>query len=282
MRFGKTIKKIRLEKGLTQKNISEDIITLSYYSRIEREISEPTISVFLKILQRLNVNFDEFMFIHNNYRESSNDRLWFKLTELYHAGDIKTLTRYKKFLLHHSKEDASFVDLVNIVNLFILRLSKQNLEPVNTEPIVKRLMSLDNWTSSEVRLFTTIMDMLPIDTVIILVNHLLKKRNLYMKSKGYNSPYSKLLINSILLCINANYLKEAKLFINEYKRSLEVRDFYGYSMNKYFEGLLLTLQGEKEKGMKEVSEFFAICDFLKLNDFADKYRTFYDKIIDNL
>lgn len=276
MKFGKTIKKIRVEKRLTQKNVAEGIVTLSYYSRIERDISEPTVSVFLKILHRLNLDFDEFMFIHNNYRESSDEKLWFILTELYHSGDIQTLKKYKEFFLTNPNEDTT---IINIIDLFILRLSKQKIEPVNTESIVSRLMDIENWTSSEVKLFTTVMDMLPIDTVIILVNHLLKRRSLYMRSKGYNSPYSKILINSILLCIDTNHLKEAEMYLDTFKNMLEVRDFYGRSMHNYLDGLLLVLRGNKEAGEKKVCEFFSICDFIGLNSFSEKYRIFYNKII---
>lgn len=276
MKFGKTIKKIRTEKGLTQKSVAEGIVTLSYYSRIEREISEPTVSVFLKILHRLHLDFDEFMFIHKNYRESSDERLWFTLTELYHSGDIQTLKKYKEFFLTRSNRDASLID---VIDLFILRLSKQKIEPINTESIINRLMNIENWTSSEVKLFTTIMDMLPIETIIVMVDHLLKRRNLYMKSKGYNSPYSKILINSILVCIDTNHLNKAAVYLDVYRNMLEVRDFYGRSMYKYLKGLLLTLQGNKELGKREVEEFFLICDLLELSSFAEKYRVFYNKII---
>lgn len=45
--YGNTIKKIRVNKGLKQKDICQDIITLSYYSQIKRDISIPTIDVLL-------------------------------------------------------------------------------------------------------------------------------------------------------------------------------------------------------------------------------------------
>ncbi|WP_217809029.1 helix-turn-helix domain-containing protein, partial [Enterococcus sp. 7E2_DIV0204] len=83
MGFGLTIRKIREKKGLTQKKVCFDIVTMSYYSRIERDISDPSITIFLKILSRLNITFDEFMFIHNNYIELTEDFFWFNISELY-------------------------------------------------------------------------------------------------------------------------------------------------------------------------------------------------------
>ncbi|EKJ3581738.1 helix-turn-helix domain-containing protein, partial [Enterococcus faecalis] len=238
--YGITIKKIRLEKGLTQKEVCSDIISLSYYSRIEREINEPTITVFLKILNRLNINFDEFMYIHNNYKEPQEEIIWFTITELYHSGNLKELSNQKKALLS-SEQQSPF--LIEIIDLFILRLNHQNINKINTKHITKKLIDTENWTNSEVKIFITVMDVLPIETLIIIVNRLLKKRNLYMKSKGYNSPYSKILINTVLLCIDNSYIIEAETYLTEYKKTLETRDMYGHCMHMYLYGLLLHLKG---------------------------------------
>ncbi|NRC94878.1 helix-turn-helix domain-containing protein, partial [Enterococcus faecalis] len=45
--YGQTIRKIRKDKGLTQKDVCQGVVTLSYYSRIERNISTPTIDIFM-------------------------------------------------------------------------------------------------------------------------------------------------------------------------------------------------------------------------------------------
>lgn len=139
-------------------------------------------------------------------------------------------------------------------------------------------MNIENWTSSEVTVFTTVMDLIPIDTLIVIVNHLLKKRNLYMKSKGYDSPYSKILINSILLCIDVNYQKQAENYLTTYRSSLDVRDFYGHSMSIYLEGLLLCLKGQTQLGKEKVQMFLLVCQTLNLNEYANKYKTYFEQI----
>ncbi|GEB28723.1 transcriptional activator, Rgg/GadR/MutR family, C- domain-containing protein [Enterococcus casseliflavus] len=278
MKFGATIRKIRKAKNFTQSEVSSEIITLSYYSRIERDISEPTISVFLQILHRLNMDFDEFMFIHNDYNETLVDQLWFNLSELYHSGDVTNLKKQKELFL---KKPDKYAFLIDIINLYISRLANKRIEVKNIDSIVDKLLSIESWTSSEVKLFTTLMDILPIDTLILLTDHILKRNNLYMRSKGFNSPYSKILINSILLCIDANYLEKAEIYLSMFNDRLVTRDFYGRSMHMYLEGLLLISNGEINKGKQRVSDFFSICHLLKIDDFADKYKVFSDQIIDS-
>ncbi|MFS7398058.1 helix-turn-helix domain-containing protein [Carnobacterium maltaromaticum] len=56
-KFGEEIKKKRLEKGLTQKELSENICTQATVSNLENGASVPTISILLKLADRLNMEF---------------------------------------------------------------------------------------------------------------------------------------------------------------------------------------------------------------------------------
>lgn len=272
MDLGVTIKKIRIERGLRQKEVCKNIVTMSYYSRIERNISDPTITVFLKILNRLNISFDEFMFIHNGYKEEREENLWFELTELYHSGNLKKLQEIHSLLEKNDEKR-------DIIDLFIMRLTGEILKPIEDLTIFQRIMKIEYWTSNEVKLFTSIMDLLPIDALVILVDNILRKRTLYTKSKGFNSPYSKILINAILLCIDAAQFSKAEKYLDEYQRSIEIRDFYGHAMAIYLEGLLLVMKGESKIGQQKVDRFFDICKLLDLDYFSQKYKDYFDRLI---
>lgn len=277
MNFGSTLKKIRIEKGIKQKDICEGIITLSYYSRIERNISEPSIYVFVRILNKLSISFDEFMFIHNNYQEPVNQQMWTYISDLYHSGNAYLLNQVKEEINMKASDKEQQI-LLDIIDMFLFRLGETTNEVPDSQLIVKRLMEIENWTSYEVKLFTTVMDALPIDTLIIIVNHLLKKRTIYMTSKGYNSPYNKILINVTLLCLNANYINEAKIYLCEIKKNLEVRDFYGRSFYRYLDGIFNYLTGKTEEGTAAVNDFFNICHILELDNFSKKYKLFWKNI----
>ncbi|EME8110070.1 helix-turn-helix domain-containing protein [Enterococcus faecium] len=274
MDLGLTIRKIRVEKGLTQKEVCKGIVTMSYYSRIERNISEPTISVFLEILQRLNISFDEFMFIHLNYKESSSDFWWYRLSDLYHSGNIEELQKINTILETSSNKNV----LQYIVQLCITRLRGNIPEPNENMPIVNKLMTMDLWTSEEIKIFISIMDILPLETVTVIVNRILKKRTLYSKSKGFHSPYNKILINSTLLCIDASQFSKAKKYLIEYQKSLDTRDFYGRAMAVYLEGLLLVMTGDSTIGKQKINRFFDICESLDLNHFSKKYKDYFERL----
>jgi Rgg/GadR/MutR family transcriptional activator len=274
--YGRTIRKIREDKGLKQKEICQNIVTLSYYSRIERDISAPTIDVFEKLIKNLNVSLEEFMYIHNGYKKPLSDRTWFEISELYHKGNIQGLIDYKNAILN-GESDYKDPNIAAIIDLFISRLGGTDVN-TNIDPILQRLMELENWTSREAKVFTTIMDEVPIETLLVVVNVLLKKRNLYTESHGFNSPYSKILMNAVLICIDKGFLREAHTYLQAFKDMLEVRDLFGKTMGLYLEGLLYYAKGKQTEGEKKIMDAFHIFQLLDMEDFAHKYKVHFERV----
>ncbi len=66
--YGKTIRKIREEKGYTMQQLSDGILSTSFLSKFERGNSDISISYFFQILERLSLSYDEFLFVHNDFK----------------------------------------------------------------------------------------------------------------------------------------------------------------------------------------------------------------------
>lgn len=80
-KFGEEIKKKRLEKGLTQKELSENICTQATVSNLENGASVPTISILLKLADRLNIEFSDI----SDYtldNDSGNNRIFKEVRDL--------------------------------------------------------------------------------------------------------------------------------------------------------------------------------------------------------
>ena len=60
MQIGKELKKLRLELGLSQTEMVGDILTKSYYSKIERGLHEINAKDLIEILERNRVNISDF------------------------------------------------------------------------------------------------------------------------------------------------------------------------------------------------------------------------------
>jgi len=65
--FGKVVREIRTEKGLTQEKLAELAeIDRTYIYRIEYGLREPSFSIFLKLIEGLKISSEEFILKYKN------------------------------------------------------------------------------------------------------------------------------------------------------------------------------------------------------------------------
>lgn len=58
---GSIIKKIRKKRNMTQSEVAKGILSRQTYSKLERNLSEPAIDIFIHLLNRLNYSFPDFI-----------------------------------------------------------------------------------------------------------------------------------------------------------------------------------------------------------------------------
>ncbi|EUJ28181.1 helix-turn-helix domain-containing protein [Listeria cornellensis] len=91
MNFGETIKKIRKDKNFTQKELSEGILTRSHLSQIETNNYYPSYDKFFLLLNRLNVVFEEFLFVQNDQKMLFNQQIRSEISEAANMDDTEKL-----------------------------------------------------------------------------------------------------------------------------------------------------------------------------------------------
>lgn len=101
--FGKKIKKIRKERRLTQKSLSQDICSQSVLSRIENDEELPNVWVMQQLCFRLGVTLDQIMGMDVDDVQS-NHCLFRQMKIFDHQKKYRELFE----LLHKEKDKASF------------------------------------------------------------------------------------------------------------------------------------------------------------------------------
>lgn len=109
--LGEKVKKIRLEKGLTQAELAEGICTQASISNLEKNASVPSLLILLEISNRLNIEFSElsdYLVEQSSpavtvFKKVQNLRSQFKLKEAYSlvqeldVNDLKTNHEKKQY-----------------------------------------------------------------------------------------------------------------------------------------------------------------------------------------
>lgn len=67
MYFGKEFKKVRKNRTYSQTEVANSIISQSTYSKFEAGIRDIDASIYLQLLQRLNISAEEFDYVRNGY-----------------------------------------------------------------------------------------------------------------------------------------------------------------------------------------------------------------------
>ena len=71
--FGTVIKELRVQKNITQEKLAELAeVDRTYIYRIEHGLREPSFNVFLKLIEGLKMNADEFIFLYK--KELKNEK----------------------------------------------------------------------------------------------------------------------------------------------------------------------------------------------------------------
>src|SRR5690625_2418725 len=94
--YGETFRNFRLQKGYTMSQVAEGIVSTSFLSKFERGESEISLSLFVQLLDRLFISFDEFEFVHRNHTISEMQRFFALSNEAYINRDLKRLKILKE------------------------------------------------------------------------------------------------------------------------------------------------------------------------------------------
>lgn len=93
--IGKIIKKLRVDKKMTQEELSEAVdISKNYLSKVERGLSRLNAETFLKMAEVLRFSLDDFG-IKENYQY---DPIKEKLVKLMLSSSQKEIKIYEKFI----------------------------------------------------------------------------------------------------------------------------------------------------------------------------------------
>ena len=215
--YGETIKKIRINKGLSQKYISKNILTQGNYSKIENNIHEDIkLYIFQEILNRLDISYDEFLFIHNGFKLNNREYIIKNFfAQIYNnINDLKELNKNCIDYLKYNPEDKFIMNIATVLQAhLILRETSDFTEAYKIiEPIWLTLSKRNNLYIADIFLLNNILFIFPIETAISL------KKFAFRQIEKYESFYN---LNRLKINFNLNLsLMYIKNF--EYSNALEL------------------------------------------------------------
>ncbi|MCT2872206.1 Rgg/GadR/MutR family transcriptional regulator [Limosilactobacillus fermentum] len=156
MKYGPTISDIRKAKKISLKNLLQDQMTPSSYSRFVDGKTETSVNNFVALLENLNVTFDEYLYINNGYQNSRYDQLYRKLTTALKADDAPALIVLVNQINGFAQSSPDNLRMKNLLDMAMLALNHVQGDPLNPtarEDLVKYLINCETWTHYEIMIF---------------------------------------------------------------------------------------------------------------------------------
>ena len=155
MEIGELLKEYRLSLGITQKQMAENIVSTSFYSRVEQGISRINAIDLLKILKLHSINKTDFfnqISVDVSDHSNNNAQLINMLFVAFFDNDLSQITTIKSKI----EQDSSSSQNVKLYASLIEALLRHDPSLIDDELrffIKKNLFNGLNWTISNLKLF---------------------------------------------------------------------------------------------------------------------------------
>lgn len=277
MEIGETLRYLRENKHYTKKSVADGIVSISFYSQVEQGNSSITIELFFKLLKKLNVTYDEFFLIANNFEPSEEDRLWNNFISVYYEEDLSKMivarNKIQQAIDNSPTENPVFETYLLTADLAINRTRYEQPQQKDIDKLFQILFSVDTWTLFELKLFINTIHFFDVDLIMLLSSKMLDYSKKYHTKTEHISMYNSALINLIGALLKYRMMDEAAYFITILRRqSTSHRDLYERNMLLYLDGIRLIILEATEKGTRKISKSIEIFDTLGMSGRATRYR----------
>lgn len=177
--MGHVLREVRKQKNLVLSDLKIDNLSTSQLSNIENKGSTPAADKFIHILSRLNMKYDEFIYLLEDEYLEAKASFGDKFVEASQSQNKSALTDFiqSAHIYHKKYKDYYFYHLKLIAQADLELLTSNNNYNTAREyliPIRKYLGQVETWSYYEFSLLTNSLFLYDIDDAIALGNLALK------------------------------------------------------------------------------------------------------------
>jgi HTH-type transcriptional regulator, SHP2-responsive activator len=295
--YGATLRVIRKQKGLSMKELSDGICSVSFLSKFEREDSDITLGLFTRILEKLMMSIDEFLYIHNNYQTNLLEQFFKDVSIAYNKRDSAKLKALKELEMKkwQQLQVNTYYYNVLLIQVYEMIVDRKALDgDVKEEDI--RLLSeylfrVEVWGYYEFMLYNATLLFLQPAMVVQLSRTAYDKSNRYRNYKKVNDVIITIMMNTIVYLLGP---------VNHFNRKLEsqaeVIEFFSYletlAMPEthlfervsllYLHGSFELKSGNEDVGLAKFQQAIQILTDLGSNRFATHVEQYLEQIVEHM
>lgn len=261
MRYiGSKLKRLRHELGLTQTEMAAGVISVSFYSKVERGYHDIGAEELIEILRKHNISFQEF-FSGETKENANKKKVNLLMNQLVKAANEDNDSEIDKIIneFENISPQTTFIEsLILQAKIISNTHDKHSLESLSAEDKkkIKQLVFQKDTDENDylrIVLISNVIQIYNIDEATFLINSIIRRyHNVTEVEKRVVVALSVLMINYIDLCFQRNKSNLCQVAINYIKKLPNIIELtFSKILGKYYEDIIHNNEEEASK-IKEV------------------------------
>ncbi|MBP1040311.1 helix-turn-helix domain-containing protein [Vagococcus sp. BWB3-3] len=270
--YGEVFRIIRTSQNLTLKEVSTGIVSLSYLGKFETGKTNITLPTFIKLLDRLNIKMDEFIFFCNSSLYNF-DELATNISEAYRGNNVTQLLQLKdseETLFKSTKRKTHQINSIMIAAAIVDLNPSYFISKDDLKVMSDYLLQIPFWSSYNLFVFGCSHAIISPYLLVTLINEIEKLNSHQMI--GFSNPRELIFLfhHAAFTFLRNDNLKQAIKAFDYAKELLKSGFFFEKNRSLFLNGLITILQGNTYEGLKMANEAILVIKTLEVS-LADKY-----------
>ena len=176
MTIGSALKQLRTKLGLTQAEMAAGIISVSFYSKVERDIHDIGTTELIELLNQHNIDVTTFFTTYISPKSKPDTDILEQINTAYERGDKKELLKIQTKLNALPKDHVTEYYRLQLRLYLDVYLPRAKKIPLDLKMKLKEyVFRNDNWDVYSLQTFRETMRIYHLDELSFLVNAILVK-----------------------------------------------------------------------------------------------------------
>ncbi|HFD5942519.1 TPA: quorum-sensing system transcriptional regulator RopB/Rgg1 [Streptococcus pyogenes] len=277
MEIGETVEFIRHSKNISIKQVCGDYLTRQTYYRFIKNNLDISSKKLLYILDNLNVNVDEFLFISNNFKQYK-EFIDMDMDTAKHYFECRNIEGLNHIL--DSYKDSKSTKEKNLFALVKVLLATLTEEDCLTERtyLSNYLINIETWSHYETVLFNNCMFIFESCFIEMVFSKVILNLDKYNTLRYYGNESIRMFVNMLILFIQRQeYDKASEILAKIEDYQLNDDCLYERCCVSFFDGIIGLING-KEGAEQKCVQILEIFQLLNCKTIHHMFQTYLEAI----
>ncbi|VHI77096.1 quorum-sensing system transcriptional regulator RopB/Rgg1 [Streptococcus pyogenes] len=275
MEIGETVEFIRHSINISIKQVCGDYLTRQTYYRFIKNNLDISSKKLLYILDNLNVNVDEFLFISNNFKQYKE---FIDMDTAKHYFECRNIEGLNHIL--DSYKDSKSTKEKNLFALVKVLLATLTEEDCLTERtyLSNYLINIETWSHYETVLFNNCMFIFESCFIEMVFSKVILNLDKYNTLRYYGNESIRMFVNMLILFIQRQeYDKASEILAKIEDYQLNDDCLYERCCVSFFDGIIGLING-KEGAEQKCVQILEIFQLLNCKTIHHMFQTYLEAI----